>query len=80
MLWLTDGSPMEESGESKSRRVRLAREAVGLDLESVRTLITTEFEGRTNPRQLSSEECDRLVDLIAMVAGGHLNAKTAQPA
>jgi hypothetical protein len=80
MLWLTDGSPMEESGESKSRRVRLAREAVGLDLESVRTLITTEFDGRTNPRQLSSEECDRLVDLIAMVAGGHLNAKTAQPA
>jgi hypothetical protein len=71
---------MEESGESKARRVRLAREAVGLDLESVRTLITTEFEGRTNPRQLSSEECDLLVDLIAMVAGGHLNAKTAQPA
>ena len=69
MLWLSDGSPMEESGESKGRRVRLAREAAGLDLESVRNLIMAEFDGRTNPRQLSSSDCDRLVELIDSLAG-----------
>lgn len=69
MLWLSDGSPMEESGESKGRRVRFAREAAGLDLESVRNLIMAEFDGRTNPRQLSSSDCDRLVELIDSLAG-----------
>ncbi|MFM7325693.1 MAG: ATP-binding protein [Nodosilinea sp.] len=68
MLWLSDGSPMEESGESKGRRVRFAREAAGLDLESVRNLIMAEFDGRTNPRQLSSSDCDRLVELIDSLA------------
>lgn len=68
MLWLSDGSPMEESAESKGRRVRLAREAAGLDLESVRSLIMAEFDGRTNPRQLSSSDCDRLVELIDSLA------------
>ena len=69
MLWLSDGSPMEESGESKGRRVRFAREVAGLDLESVRNLIMAEFDGRTNPRQLSSSDCDRLVELIDSLAG-----------
>lgn len=58
MLWLSDGSPMEESGESKGRRVRFAREAAGLNLESVRNLIMAEFDGRTNPRQLSSSDSE----------------------
>ena len=55
---------------------RSAREAAGLDLESVRNLIMAEFDGRTNPRQLSSSDCDRLVELIEGLA----SSQTAQRA
>lgn len=67
LMWLSDGAPMEESVESRANRVREAREAVGLDQESVRNLIKAEFNGRTSPRQLSSQDCDRLISLIQQV-------------
>ena len=64
MLWLTDGAPIPESAESKCLRVKQVREVVGLDTDSVRNLIRAEFGGRTNPRQLSSEDCDRLIAML----------------
>jgi len=64
LMWLSDGAPMEESVESRANRVREAREAVGLDQESVRNLIKAEFNGRTSPRKLSSQDCDRLISLM----------------
>lgn len=67
LMWLSDGAPMEESVESRANRVKEAREAVGLDQESVRNLIKVEFNGRTSPRQLSSQDCDRLISLIQRV-------------
>jgi SpoVK/Ycf46/Vps4 family AAA+-type ATPase len=68
LLWLSDGTPMDESAESKVRRVKEARLAAGLELESVRTLIKNDFNGRTSPRQLSSEDCDRLIAMIESLA------------
>jgi DNA polymerase III delta prime subunit len=62
--WLTEGAPLPESGESKCQRVREARAAVGLDTESVRRLIQAEFNGRSNPQQLSSDDCDRLIAML----------------
>ena len=62
--WLGDGAPMPESDESKVRRVRAAREAAGLSQNSVKVLIQNEFNGRRNPKQLSSADCDRLIGLM----------------
>lgn len=66
--WLEDGEPMPESAESKANRIKKAREQIGIDQESVRTLIKTEFGGKTSPRQLTGEECDRLISLIHRMA------------
>jgi hypothetical protein len=62
--WLTDGAPMPETHQQKCDRVRAAREAAGLDTESVRALLESQFS-RTSPGQLSSEQVDELVGLIA---------------
>ncbi|MEM8809055.1 MAG: ATP-binding protein [Cyanobacteria bacterium P01_G01_bin.38] len=62
--WLNDGSPLPESAESKCQRIKAAREAAGVDTDSVKQLMQTEFGGRTSPRQLSSDECDSLVVMI----------------
>ena len=64
LSWLSDGFPMPESAESKCQRVKAAREAVGLDTQSVKAILQAEFWGRTNPGQLSSEDCDRLIAML----------------
>ncbi|MGB3493886.1 MAG: ATP-binding protein [Elainellaceae cyanobacterium] len=63
--WLSDGVPMLESAESKCERVKQAREAAGLSLSGVRNLLQDEFEGCSSPGQLSSDDCDRLVEMIS---------------
>lgn len=62
--WLTDGAPMPETQLQKCDRVRAAREAAGLDTESVKALLESQFS-RTSPGQLSTEQVDELVGLIA---------------
>ncbi|NJP11923.1 MAG: AAA family ATPase [Leptolyngbyaceae cyanobacterium RU_5_1] len=62
--WLTDGSPAPESAQSKCDRVKAAREEAGVDTESVRILIKNQF-GRTSPKQLTSEQCDQIIELIS---------------
>jgi DNA polymerase III delta prime subunit len=64
VTWLSAGVPLPESSESKCQRVKAAREAVGVDVESVRNLIQAEFDGRSTPQQLSSEECDVLIEML----------------
>jgi DNA polymerase III delta prime subunit len=61
--WLTDGVPMPETQQQKCDRVRAAREAAGLDTESVRALLESQFS-RTTPGQLSSEQVDKLIGLM----------------
>jgi DNA polymerase III delta prime subunit len=61
--WLTDGTPMPETQQQKCERVRAAREAAGLDTESVRALLQSQFS-RTSPGQLSTEQVDELVGMI----------------
>lgn len=65
LSWLTDGAPIPESDQEKCDRVKAAREAVGLDTESVKTLLSTQFN-RTSPKQLSSEQVDELIALLQM--------------
>jgi AAA domain len=67
MMWLSDGEPAPESSESKCERIRAAREAAGLGSDSVKTLITTEFN-QSHPSKLTSEECDRIVAMIDSMA------------
>lgn len=62
--WLTDGVPLPESSQSKCERVRVAREAVGLETEAVKSLMQQQYS-RTTPAQLSSEQVDALVEMIA---------------
>jgi DNA polymerase III delta prime subunit len=61
--WLTDGAPMPETQQQKCDRVRAAREAAGLNTESVKALLEGQFS-RTSPGQLSSEQVNELVTLI----------------
>ncbi len=61
--WLTDGASMPETQQQKCDRVRAAREAVGLDTESVKALLESQFN-RTSPGQLSSEQVDGLIGLM----------------
>lgn len=63
--WLNSGEPMEESPQSKARRVRTAREAAGLTTDEVRKLLKAEFRGVTTPTRLSSAEVDRLVLILS---------------
>lgn len=64
LKWLNDGAPPPESVESKCQRVKAAREAAGVDTDSVKELMQAQFGGRTSPRQLSSNECDVLIVMI----------------
>ncbi|MBW4554187.1 MAG: ATP-binding protein [Aphanocapsa sp. GSE-SYN-MK-11-07L] len=64
--WLTDGAPMPESSQSKCDRVKAAREEVGLDSQSVKALLQSQFN-RTTPSQLSPEQVDELIRLIQTV-------------
>ena len=61
---LTDGVPMPETHQQKCERVRAAREAAGLDTDSVKALLESEFS-RTSPGQLSSEQVDGLIQTIS---------------
>lgn len=61
--WLTDGAPMPESGQQKCDRVKVARQLAGLDTESVKHLLKTQFQ-RTSPSQLSSGQVDELIQMI----------------
>ncbi|MCG9893714.1 MAG: ATP-binding protein [Thermosynechococcaceae cyanobacterium MS004] len=61
--WLTDGAPMPETHQQKCDRVRVAREAAGLDTESVKALLVSQFN-RTSPSQLTTAQVDELVELI----------------
>jgi len=67
LLWLSDGEPVSETAESKCERIRVAREAAGMGSDSVKTLITTEFN-KSHPSKLTSEECDRVVAVIDSMA------------
>ncbi len=69
LAWLTDGAPLPESVQSKCDRVRLAREAVGLETEVVKALMEQQYS-RTTPAQLSSEQVDALVELIRASQNG----------
>jgi hypothetical protein len=63
--WLTDGAPLpvSETGQQKCDRVKGAREAAGLDADSVKELLQTHFNC-TSPGQLSTEQVDALVKRI----------------
>ena len=63
LAWLTDGSPMPETALAKGQRIKVVREAAGLSVEEVRMMMESEFN-RSNPGQLSSEQCDRLIAMI----------------
>ena len=65
LIWLTDGGEMPESGNSKRDRVKAARNAIGLDIESVKVLLS-HFEG-TDPTQLSSQQVDELIEMFAVL-------------
>jgi len=64
LIWLTDGGEMPESGNSKRDRVKAARNAIGLDVESVKVLLQNHFEV-SDPMQLSSEQVDQLIGMFA---------------
>jgi hypothetical protein len=74
--WLTDGAPMPETQQQKCDRVRAAREAAGLDTESVRALLESQFS-RTTPGQLSSEQVDKLIGLMQPQSQAKLQAVPA---
>jgi hypothetical protein len=59
-----DGVEMPETGQSKRDRVKAARNAIGLDVESVKVLLQSHFEV-SDPMQLSSEQVDELIGMFA---------------
>ncbi|MBW4475239.1 MAG: ATP-binding protein [Stenomitos rutilans HA7619-LM2] len=67
LMWLTDGVEMPETGQSKRDRVKAARTAIGLDVESVKVLLKNRFEV-ADPMQLSSQQVDELIDELAKMA------------
>jgi len=69
LAWLMDGAPLPESPQSKCERVKVAREAVGLETEAVKALMQQQYS-RTTPGQLSSEQVDALVELIGASQNG----------
>lgn len=66
--WLSDGSPMPETAQSKCDRVRTARERAGIETSAVKALMQEQFQ-RTSPQQLTSEQVDELVKLIHLQVG-----------
>lgn len=69
LAWLTDGSPLPEPSQSKCDRIRVAREAAGLDTEEIKALIQKQYN-RATPAQLSSEQVDALVEMIEVSQNG----------
>ncbi len=67
LLWLTDGAESPETGQSKRDRVKAAREAVGLDIDSVRLLLKNSFEV-TDPTQLTTQQVDELIGMFNAIA------------
>lgn len=63
LAWLEDGPPAPETAQEKGNRIRAAREAAGMSVEEVRLIMEAEFN-RSNPAQLSSEDCDHLIAMI----------------
>lgn len=61
--WLSDGVEVPETPHEKGQRIRAAREAVGVDIDEVKMIIQAEFNC-TSPAQLTSEQCDALVEMI----------------
>ncbi len=70
--WLSDGSPMPESAQSKCDRVKAAREELGLDTESVKVLLESQYS-RTTPKQLSSQEVDELIAMLQIAVSSAAN-------
>jgi hypothetical protein len=66
LYWLEEGAPPAETVESKCDRVRLAREAAGLDADSVKALIQSQF-GLSHPRHLTSEQCNELIGMLQKI-------------
>lgn len=54
----------DESAESKAERVKTARLQLGLDTEAARDIILVNF-GVTHPAKLSSEQVDKLIELMS---------------
>jgi hypothetical protein len=63
LYWLEDGAERPETTQSKCDRIRLAREAAGLDADSVKALIQSQF-GLSHPRHLDSQQCDELIAMM----------------
>jgi ABC-type dipeptide/oligopeptide/nickel transport system ATPase component len=63
LKWLTEGAPAPETALQKGQRIKQAREAAGMTTEEVKLIMEAEFH-RSNPAQLSSEQCDRLIEMI----------------
>jgi hypothetical protein len=67
LTWLTDGTEMPESGTSKRDRVKAARNAIGLDVESVKVLLQNQF-GVSDPMQLTSQQVDELIGMFSAIS------------
>jgi ABC-type dipeptide/oligopeptide/nickel transport system ATPase component len=63
LQWLTEGAPAPETALQKGQRIKQAREAAGMTTEAVKLMMETEFN-RSTPAQLSSDQCDRLIEMI----------------
>jgi nucleoside-triphosphatase THEP1 len=67
LTWLTDGVPALETALEKGQRIREAREAAGMTVDEVKLIMEAEFN-RTSPAQLSSDDCDLLIEMIKSVS------------
>ena len=65
--WLNSGDDAPESAESKCNRVKVAREMAGLTREDVKLILKAEFNDRVSPKELSTEECDILIEMIKAI-------------
>ena len=63
LRWTQTGAPATESYEQKCNRIRDAREKVGRTSENVIALMKQHFQVES-PHQLSSGQCDQLIELI----------------
>lgn len=66
LMWLSDGVEMPETGQSKRDRVKAARTAIGLDVESVKVLMQNHFDA-SDPTQLTSKQVDELIEMFAEI-------------
>lgn len=61
--WLTDGAPLPETGDSKAARVTAAMPEKMKKAE-VLNILQMKWEGITNPRQLTSNQVNELIEMI----------------